>query len=280
MKKVLIVLVIVLLAVVAVLLATRGGKCKCDGNCPCGCSCSCDKTGAQAAVKDAKAESDSSVIVLFDGTSLKGWRGYNRTDVPANWVIDQDGSLKIIGTGTGEAQSAKGGDLIFDRKFKNFELTMEWKVSKGANSGIFYLAQEIPGKPIWRSAPEYQILDNDNHPDAKLGKDGNRKSASLYDMIPANPQNAKPFGQWNTAKIMVYEGTVVHYQNDVNVLEYHLWTPEWKAMVDNSKFAKGGQFGDTYDYMLNVGGPNHEGFIGLQDHGDDVWYRNIRIKLL
>ena len=106
---------------------------------------------------------------------------------------------------------------------------MEWKVSKGGNSGIFYLAQEVTSKdkdgndvlePIYISAPEYQVLDNDNHPDAKLGKDNNRQSASLYDMIPAVPQNAKPFGEWNKAKIMVYKGTVVHGQNDENVLEY------------------------------------------------------------
>jgi len=229
---------------------------------------------------DSKTDKeDDDVITLFDGKSLNGWRGYNRTDVPAKWVIDQDGSLKINGAGTGEAQSATGGDLIFDRKFKNFELSLEWKVSKGGNSGIFYLAQEIPDKPIWRSAPEYQILDNANHPDAMLGVDGNRQSASLYDMIPAKPQNSKPFGEWNTAKILVYKGTVVHYQNGEKVLEYHLWTPEWKAMVDNSKFSPSGQFADTYDYMVNVGGENHEGYIGLQDHGDDVWFRNIKIKI-
>ena len=103
---------------------------------------------------------------------------------------------------------------------------------KGSNSGILYLAQEVTSKdkdgndvlePIYISAPEYQILDNANHPDAKLGKDNNRQSASLYDMIPAVPQNSKPFGEWNKAKIMVYKGTVVHGQNDENVLEYHLW---------------------------------------------------------
>ena len=103
---------------------------------------------------------------------------------------------------------------------------MEWKVSKGGNSGIFYLAQEVTtqkdGKtkyePIYISCPEYQVLDNVNHPDAKLGVDGNRQSASLYDMIPAVPQNQKPFGEWNKAKIMVYKGTVVHGQNDQNVV--------------------------------------------------------------
>jgi hypothetical protein len=173
----------------------------------------------------------------------------------------------------GEAGAKDGGDIIYDRKFKDFELTFEWKVSPGGNSGVFYLAQEIPGRPIYESAPEYQILDNERHPDAKLGKNGNRKSASLYDLVPANPQNAKPAGEWNTGGIMVYQGTVVHSQNGENVVEYHLWTDDWKKMVADSKFKDWPEF-------LNAGGENHEGYIGLQDHGNDVWFRNIKIRIL
>ena len=109
--------------------------------------------------------------------------------------------------------------------------------------------------------------------------DGNRKSASLYDMIPAKPQNSKPFGEWNTGKIMVYKGTVVHYQNGENVLEYHLWTPEWQAMLDKSKYSKD-KNEKAYNLLLNCGGDQKEGYIGLQDHGDDVWYRNITVKKL
>lgn len=221
---------------------------------------------------------DSTKIAIFDGSTFTGWRGYNRTDVPTKWTIE-DGAIKINGGGTGEAQSSDGGDIIFDQKFKNFELELEWKVDKGSNSGIFYLAQEIPGEPIYISAPEYQILDNANHPDAKFGVDGNRQSASLYDMIPAVPQNAKPFGEWNKAKIIVYKGTVVHYQNDEIVLEYHLWTPQWKEMIDKSKFSKE-KWPVAYDLLINCGGENHEGYIGLQDHGDNVWFRNITVKEL
>ena len=227
--------------------------------------------------KSAEAE-DPNVIVLFDGSSTDGWRGYDKTTLPAAWTIE-DGCLKINGSGNGEAGAKDGGDIIYDRKFKNFELTFEWKVGKGSNSGVFYLAQEVPGEPIYISAPEYQILDNANHPDAKLGVDGNRQSASLYDMIPAKPQNAKPWGEWNTGKIMVYKGTVVHYQNGQNVLEYHLWTPQWKELLDKSKFSKEA-WPLAYDLLINCGGENHEGYIGLQDHGDDVWYRNIKIKIL
>ena len=218
------------------------------------------------------ADSEEGWISLFDGKSFKGWRGYNRTDMPSAWTIE-DGAIKINGSGQGEAGAKDGGDIVFDRKFKNFELTFEWKVSKGANSGVFLLAQEVPGDPIWKSSPEYQILDNANHPDAKLGVDGNRKSASLYDLIPAVPQNQKPYGQWNTGGILVYQGTVVFSQNGKNVVEFHLWTDDWKKMIEGSKF-KG------MENFLNAGGANHDGFIGLQDHGNDVWYKNIKIKIL
>ena len=225
--------------------------------------------------------------VIFDGKTFNGWRGYGKDHVPSRWTID-NGAIKFNGSGGGEAQTSEGGDLIFAHKFKNFELEMEWKVSKGGNSGIFYLGQEVSTtddkgaeriEPIYISCPEYQVLDNENHPDAKLGVDGNRKSASLYDMIPAVPQNAKPFGEWNKAKIMVYKGTVVHGQNDANVLEYHLWTPQWTDMLQKSKFSEE-KWPLAFELLNNCGGENHEGYIGMQDHGDDVWFRNIRIKVL
>ena len=225
--------------------------------------------------------------VLFDGTSLNGWRGYGKDNVPSRWTVE-DVCIKFSGTGTGEGQTGEGGDLIFARKFKNFILELEWKVSKGGNSGIFYLAQEVKTvredgsekyEPIYISSPEYQVLDNANHPDAFLGGDGNRQSASLYDMIPAKPQNSNAFGEWNKAKIMVYKGTVVHGQNDANVVEYHLWTDQWTQMLQASKFSQE-KWPLAFELLNNCGGENHEGYFGLQDHGDDVWYRNIRIKVM
>ena len=222
-----------------------------------------------SAKKVTKTDKEEGVTVLFDGKSTAGWRGYDKPAFPEKGWDVVDGTLHCIGSGAGEAGGA-GGDIIFDKKFSNFELSLEWKISEGGNSGIFILAQEIPGEPIYKSSPEMQVLDNDKHPDAKLGVDGNRKAGSLYDLIPAKPQNAKPVGQWNKVQIMVYQGTVVFTQNGVNVVEFHLWTDEWKKMVANSKFK-------DWEWFLNTA---KEGYIGLQDHGNDVWYRNIKLKEL
>ncbi len=245
---------------------------------------SAEPQGAETTTLTLPIDSEG-YITIFDGKSLDGWRGYGMNTVPARWTIE-DGCLKFNGTGTGEGQQSGGGDIIFAHKFKNFELSFEYKVSKGGNSGVLYMAQEVPSKdkegawePIYISAPEYQVLDNENHPDAKLGKDGNRQAASLYDMIPAKPQNAKPAGEWNTGKIMVYKGTVVHSQNGENVVEYHLWTPQWTEMLQASKFSEE-KWPLAFQLLNNLGGDNHEGLIGLQDHGDDVWYRNIKVKVM
>lgn len=213
--------------------------------------------------------------LLFDGQTMDNFRGYCREDVPAAWIVE-DGAIHLTGSGKGEAGADNGGDIITRKMYQNFELSLEWKISEGGNSGIFYLAQEkcgndsVAAEPIYKSAPEMQVLDNEKHPDAKLGKDGNRQAGSLYDLIPAKPQNAKPVGEWNKVVITVYKGTVIHNMNGENVVEYHLWTDDWKNMCADSKFAEWPDF-------VN---PAAEGYIGLQDHGDDVWYRNIKIKEL
>ena len=212
-----------------------------------------------------KKASEEGWVSVFDGKTTTGWRAYNKTTFPDSiWEV-VDGTLHCKGTGLGEAS---GNDIIYDKKLSNFELSFEWKISEGGNSGVFILAQEIPGEEIYKSAPEFQILDNDKHPDAQLGVDGNRKASSLYDLIPAKPQNTKPAGEWNQAGILCYQGTVVFKQNGANVLEFHLWTEDWKKMVANSKFK-------DWEWFVN---PAREGYIGLQDHGHDVWYRNIKIK--
>lgn len=242
---------------------------------------SCDQTTSTQEKKEKKSsmeivkpneltqdEINEGWQLLFDGKSTDLWRGYNKTGFPEQGWVVEDGTLKVVGTGKGEAGG--GGDIITKKKYKNFEFSVDWKVSEGGNSGIFYLAQEKPDQPIWKSAPEMQILDNEKHPDAKLGKDGNRAAGSLYDLIPGNKEVVKPAGEWNSVKILVYDGTVVHWVNGVQVLEYHLWTDDWNKMVLNSKFK-------DYDDFLNTA---DEGYIGLQDHGNDVWFRNIKIKEL
>lgn len=240
-------------------------------------------TGCQSSEEDQSQQSEEDVAVntlteaeeeegwqlLFDGEDPgEHWRGYCNDAFPdSGWTVE-DNAIKVIGTGAGEASG--GGDIVTKEKYSDFELELEWKVEEGGNSGIFYLAEELcdEGEPIWKTAPEYQILDNENHPDAELGEDGNRQAASLYDMIPADPQNANPHGEWNKARILVYQGTVVHFQNDEKVLEYHLWTNDWEEMVENSKF-------DEFPGFVDVA---KEGYIGLQDHGNDVWFRNIKIR--
>jgi hypothetical protein len=217
-----------------------------------------------------QAEKDDGWVLLFDGKTFNGWRGYDKAAFPdSGWVIEDD-AMHCLESGMGEA-GGLGGDIIYNKKFKNFKLKLDWKISEGGNSGIFYLAQEVEGWPIWKTAPEMQVLDNERHPDAELGKDGNRKAGSLYDLIPAKPQNAKPAGEWNSVEIMVWDGTVVHKMNGEKVLEYHLWTDDWNKLVKDSKFPE-----------LNPDWANvaKEGYIGLQDHGDAVWYRNIKIKEL
>ncbi|MDA3927510.1 MAG: DUF1080 domain-containing protein [Prolixibacteraceae bacterium] len=224
-----------------------------------------EKGGPNTLTKEEKAEG---WILLFDGQTTDGWRNYAKETFPGGWIID-DGSLMCQGSGRGEAGAREGGDIIYDKKFSNFRLKMEWKISEGGNSGIFYLGQELPEfETIWRTAPEMQVLDNDKHPDSFLGKDGNRKAGSLYDLIPAKPQNAKPAGEWNTIEIICYKGTVVHKQNGETVLEYHLWTDEWNELVAESKFPS---LNPTWADVAS------EGYIGVQDHGDDVWFRNIKI---
>lgn len=214
-------------------------------------------------------EKEEGWMLLFDGETTEGWRGYKKDHFPKAWIID-DHSLHCQGSGRGEAGSKDGGDIIYDEKFDNFTLKLDWKISEGGNSGIFYLGQEELDY-IWKTAPEMQVLDNEKHPDANMGKDGNRQAGSLYDLIPADPQNAKPAGEWNHIEITVYKGTVIHKQNGETVVEYHLWTPEWEKLVADSKFP--GLNKDWADVAS-------EGYIGLQDHGDDVWFRNIKLKKL
>ena len=205
-------------------------------------------------------------VLLFDGKTMDGWRKCNATEMAANWVID-DEAMKVC---QGEvAGHGSGGDILFGtKKFANFELSIDWKIAKEGNSGIFYYVVEYPEQPIYWAAPEVQVLDNWYAGDNRLT---NHLAGSLYDMIPALPSNAKPHGEWNNIVIRIKDGKATHTQNGVVVVEYEIWTPEWDAMVARSKFRNWPEF---------VKGPAKEGYIGLQDHGYDCWFRNIKIREL
>ncbi len=211
-------------------------------------------------------EKQDGFVLLFDGSSVDGWRGFQKDFFPDRWLVE-DGTIHF----NPKAEGTRG-DIVYDKKFSDFHLKLEWKIAEAGNSGILYLGSEdAKYKYIFQTAPEMQVLDNARHPDAKLGKDGNRQAGSLYDLIPANPQNFNGAGEWNQIEIIVKDKHVKHIQNGVVVVEYEYGTDAWNELVAGSKFP-----GLNPDWA-NI---QEEGFIGLQDHGDNVWYRNIKIKEL
>lgn len=223
---------------------------------------------AQKVNKLTKKEKKEGWVLLFNGKNFDGWRKYNGTSMPANWVIE-DYAMKVFkGEGVNPGQGA-GGDILFGaKKYSNFELSIDWKAGDMANSGLFFNVREVPGKPIYYAAPEVQVLDNENATDNKIGS---HLAGSLYDMIAADPKTVHPAGSWNTIVIKVKDGKVTHTMNGKEVVSYTLWTPEWDKMVQNSKFKSFPGFAE---------GISKEGYIGLQDHGYTVWFRNIKIREL
>jgi hypothetical protein len=207
-------------------------------------------------------------ILLFNGKDFTGWRQCNGTTMPKNWIIEDHAMKVVVGEGKKPGEGSNGDILYGEKKFRNFELSIDWKASKMANSGIFFNVREVPGKPIYYAAPEIQVLDNDDATDNKIAS---HLAGSLYDMIAADPKTVHPAGQWNTIVIKVQDGKVTHTQNGVKVVEYQLWSPEWDKLVQNSKFK---------DFPGFTEGISKEGYIGLQDHGYPVWFRNIKIREL
>jgi len=210
--------------------------------------------------------------LLFDGATSTGWRGFKKEGFPKAWEV-VEGSIHIQGSGRGELGNAEGGDIIYAEKlFGDFHLKVEWKVDSAANSGIFYRGQEIEGFDyIWKTGPEMQVLDNVNHPDASKGRDGNRQSSSLYDLIAASPQNAKPFGEWNQVEVLARGNEIRHIQNGDTVVSYTIGSAALDSLIAISKWPN-----ENPNWREIAA----EGYIGLQDHGDDVWFRNIKIKEL
>jgi hypothetical protein len=232
--------------------------------------CNTDKTAQKSKLNQlTKKEQKEGWILMFNGQDLDGWRGWHREDPPGVWAAE-NGTVFCKGMSRDEAGPGGKGYIIYDEQFSEFHLKVDWKISEGGNSGIFYLGDESHGS-IVATAPELQVLDNERHPDAKQGRNGNRKAGALYDLLPADPQNANPAGEWNSAEVILKDGHLQHLQNGKEVVSVQLWTEEWKELVAGSKFP--GIRADWHDVP-------RQGYIGLQDHGDDVWFRNIKIKKL
>lgn len=216
----------------------------------------------------SKKEKKEGWKLLWDGKTTDGWRGAKLPGFPEKgWKIEH-GVLKVLRSDGGE--STNGGDVVTTKKYKNFELSIDFKITLGANSGIKYFVDTELNKGTGSSIGcEFQILDDEKHPDAKLGVKGNRKLGSLYDLIPA--PSDKPFkkGEFNTARIIVKGNHVEHYLNDVKIIEYDRNNQMWNALVAYSKYAEWPNFGNA-----------ESGHILLQDHGDEVWFQNIKIKEL
>ncbi|MBS1787268.1 MAG: DUF1080 domain-containing protein [Acidobacteria bacterium] len=215
-----------------------------------------------------KAEQKAGWMLLFDGKTLTGWRGFHSQTPPSSWGV-ADGCITKPKT-TGENRQG-GGDLITVDQFENFELSIEWKLQKGGNSGIKYLVSEsLP--PTGRSAIsfEYQVLDDDNHPDAKLGINGNRTAGSLYDLIPAaKNKKLNPIGEFNQSRIIVKGNHIEHWLNGVKTVEFDRTSDDYKKHLAESKFKTTKGFGEA-----------KQGHILLQDHSDQIWFRNIKIRVL
>ena len=195
-------------------------------------------------------------VSLFDGKNTTAWRNYQKSDIQPGWVVE-NGALKL--------EKAGAGDLISKQAFGDFDLYIDWKISEAGNSGIFILADE-KGKMIYSHAPEIQILDNEKAHDNKIDT---HLSGSLYDMVAVHPSALKPAGEWNTVRIKLQDKLLQIWQNDVMTTNVVIGTSTWDNLVAASKFADWNGFA-----------ANETGHLGLQDHGNVVWFKNMRIKEL
>ena len=201
------------------------------------------------------AEREAGWELLFDGRTTDGWRGHMMDGVPDGWQV-VDGELTRVGPGR---------DIITSEQFESFDLTLEWKVELGGNSGIFYRAAEGP-EFVYMGAPEMQILDDDNHPD---GRSALTSVGTNFALHPAPRGLASPVGEWNSVRIVVNGDHVEHWLNGVRTVEYELGSADWLERVAASKFNEWPEYGQA-----------STGHIGLQGHGDRVAFRNIKIRRL
>lgn len=204
-----------------------------------------------------KAEKKDGWRLLFDGKTTAGWRGFNQSTFPGQGWVVEDGTLKHQAKGG-------GGDVITVDRFTDFDLRFQWRVATGANSGVKYFINEERGQPIGH---EYQVIDDATHADALRG--GKWQTASLYDLFPPQDKMLRPVGEWNESRIFVEGKHVEHWLNGKKVLAYELESSELKAAIAGSKFKNVAGFGTKFKTP-----------ILLQDHGDEVAYRSLKIREL
>jgi len=219
-----------------------------------------DKNGAANTLTDA--EKKAGWILLFDGKTLDQWRGYKRDDAADSRWRAVDGALAVVKDNGRDTHGER--DIITKDTFEQFELSWDWKVEQGGNSGLKYFILEDRDSAIGH---EYQMIDDEKHADAKIGP--HRQTAAFYDVLPAADRPMKPAGEWNTSRVIVRGQTVEHWLNGKKVLQYELNSPTLNAAIEKSKFKGIERFGKRQN-----------GHILLQDHGDQVWFRNIKIRRL
>jgi len=206
-------------------------------------------------------------ITLFDGKTTNGWHKYGGGSVGSAWKI-ADGALYLDATDKENGKIKNGGDIATDEEFENFDLKLEWKISKGGNSGIMFCVHEdtTKYKMPYETGPEMQVLDNDGHPDGKIKK---HRAGDLYDLISCSKETVKPVGEWSRVEIKLLNGQLDFFLNGENVVSTTMWDDNWNKMVANSKFKTMPGFA-TF----------RKGRIDLQDHDFTVWFRNVMIKKL
>jgi hypothetical protein len=206
------------------------------------------------------AEKKAGWKLLFDGKTTKGWRAFRGKDVPPAWKVE-DGLL----TFAGKKEGVEGGDILTVDQFESFELSLEWRISEGGNSGVIYHVQETEDRP-WKTGPEMQVLDNKKHKD---GASPLTSAGSCYALYPPPKDVTRPVGEWNEARLIIDNGHVEHWLNGEKLVSYEKGSEEWNAKVAASKFKDFPSFGKPT-----------RGHIDLQDHQDPVAYRNIKIRVI
>lgn len=221
-----------------------------------------DQTVADSVNVLTSAEEGEGWEILFSEENLDRWKGFQSDSIPGKWVVD-DSAIHFDPDAEGS-----GGDIVTREAFSNFELSFDWKISECGNSGVIYLASEDDAyEQPWNTGPEYQILDNSCHPDAEVGT--HRQAAANYDVHAPSEDVSNPAGEWNQSRIVVDSMHVEHWLNGTMVLEYELGGEEWQQRVSGSKWTEYADYGTM-----------REGHIALQDHGDPVWFRKIKIREL